>query len=1439
MNPKATSTTAWDIQLSVEYWAQWMGSMAWQVCLLVLVIWVITRLMHKRSARLRYALWLIVPLRLVLPPTLTLVTGWGWWMMPATPSASTAEVRQSQQENSLVSRDDSPRSLASSNGSDEIHSAIGEGTFIGSQGRNTPSTPNGLFQVRPLAGHLPADRNRDHLNTEDQDGERSLAVHTEGGNKEQSSMLGDDAAVATFPQPEPRGAGGLSLIYGLFFGWLAGVLVLISRLFLGYLAVRRLAVNSRPANADLQLVAEQCGKLLGMNRKPAVRVSAEITGPMLSGLLHPIVLLPERIEAALNRHELLTVMVHEMHHAQRRDPWVRLAECLIATIYWFHPAVWFAIWNIGRLREQACDEGTIAALGGHRKDYGQSMVKVASLMATPQSILGLSFVESRSLLTTRVNRILDPRLPFGRRLSWPAIAGVLGVAMVVIPGGGRPANEQTQTDHAGVEISRLDRSLQADERNQDVENNEGTNKTTEAEIASDERTMRVTVVDPHGQPLEGVKIFTNCSFMLDGKPKVENHDYFTDENGDADVLILAELNSIRTWASKEGYVSLFFNWERGTEKDIPERYPLTMQPGTILGGTVVDPDGTPVAGARVEVVHRGGGVEKVDTNSNSRITLWLASGNNAAMTDEKGKWSIVNAPAGDDLQLEFMITHPDFLADERWQSTLYYRVTLVELRNQTARFMLKTGNVLSGQVTDSEGNPVVDALVIWGDHPYGERGSQETRTGEDGHFRVPPQPDGEKRVTVVAEGWMPQTQMVKFGTDQGPLQFSLVAGKKLHLKFVDPEGNPLQPQINIDEWRGSQALYNTVSRNVLPSGIPRRANEDGEYTWEWAPDDAVQYTVHVTEWNFSKKLELVADGSVHTFTLSPPFVFHGTVANALTREPVSDYQIVPVYYWSTDANARGIIQRGRVNQFDAHEFHMDDVFSAGDLLQVAFRFHKPGYEILTTSRYSVTDEKAPFDIRLVPVPIRSGRALLSDGRAAPNARVWLVLPDESFFGEQEYSSKYSSREPRLSISEDGTFEYPTPVTNHAIVVASDEGYAENYMSADESAGDMVLQPWARIEGQLFQDGNPVPDAIVFASPIRQLGGDNPHVQDHLQTRTDIEGRFVFDRVPPVPCGVCPLLSAWGDFPITSARTVPLELQPGKTHVVDLGGDGLRITGNVKLEGVGAERIEFRYGLNTLLNLDNPISVPDHARNKAVLWKSGKLLEFEERLAAGLQDVSGHESHFVKLNPDGSFLINGVQSGNYRFLLKIYEPPSGCLIDPVGYGFLEFATGDYPVSDNTIDLGTITIPLEPMPQVGDILPDFQYRTMEGDRNRISDLRGRKVIIDFWATWCAPCVAGIPDMVRLHERLNASELGERAGEIELISISIDDSLETVQAFLADRDLRWPQGHLGSTDGVRNAEPLGVNSVPLWIILDEQGAIELRTPSLEEVRKHLSLD
>ncbi len=79
--------------------------------------------------------------------------------------------------------------------------------------------------------------------------------------------------------------------------------------------------------------------------------------------------------------------------------------------------------------------------------------------------------------------------------------------------------------------------------------------------------------------------------------------------------------------------------------------------------------------------------------------------------------------------------------------------------------------------------------------------------------------------------------------------------------------------------------------------------------------------------------------------------------------------------------------------------------------------------------------------------------------------------------------------------------------------------------------------------------------------------------------------------------------------------------------------------------------------------------------------------------------------------------------------------------------------------------------------------FEVRDLAGRALRSEDLGGRIVVIDFWATWCAPCLRELPDLAEYHQRLASRE------DVTLLSFNVTDERADLEAFLAERDVAFP--------------------------------------------------
>ena len=110
------------------------------------------------------------------------------------------------------------------------------------------------------------------------------------------------------------------------------------------------------------------------------------------------------------------------------------------------------------------------------------------------------------------------------------------------------------------------------------------------------------------------------------------------------------------------------------------------------------------------------------------------------------------------------------------------------------------------------------------------------------------------------------------------------------------------------------------------------------------------------------------------------------------------------------------------------------------------------------------------------------------------------------------------------------------------------------------------------------------------------------------------------------------------------------------------------------------------------------------------------------------------------------------------------------------------------------------------------PDISFSDLSGNILGLADFRGQVVLVNYWATWCAPCLRELPSLVRLKEKLSDAEF-------RLLAISIDrEGSEKVAPFLADNELDGLPTYLDPSG--RSAVALSVPGMPTTILIDRQG-------------------
>jgi thiol-disulfide isomerase/thioredoxin len=128
---------------------------------------------------------------------------------------------------------------------------------------------------------------------------------------------------------------------------------------------------------------------------------------------------------------------------------------------------------------------------------------------------------------------------------------------------------------------------------------------------------------------------------------------------------------------------------------------------------------------------------------------------------------------------------------------------------------------------------------------------------------------------------------------------------------------------------------------------------------------------------------------------------------------------------------------------------------------------------------------------------------------------------------------------------------------------------------------------------------------------------------------------------------------------------------------------------------------------------------------------------------------------------------------------------------------------------------------------DAAPEFQLTGLDGQPLSLASARGKVVLLNFWATWCGPCRAEIPDLIALQERY--------AGKLQIIGLMVDeDDAEVVKQVVARTGINYPVAMTSPEIRIKYG---GIAALPTSFVLDTQGRVVqkhegLRNPALYEM-------
>ena len=148
-----------------------------------------------------------------------------------------------------------------------------------------------------------------------------------------------------------------------------------------------------------------------------------------------------------------------------------------------------------------------------------------------------------------------------------------------------------------------------------------------------------------------------------------------------------------------------------------------------------------------------------------------------------------------------------------------------------------------------------------------------------------------------------------------------------------------------------------------------------------------------------------------------------------------------------------------------------------------------------------------------------------------------------------------------------------------------------------------------------------------------------------------------------------------------------------------------------------------------------------------------------------------------------------------------------------------AAANFALADDAIDLKALP--------VGSPFPDFSETDVNGKPISVAQYKGKIVLVDFWATWCGPCVGELPNVLKTYEKYHSKGF-------EIVGVSLDSDKSKLTSFIQAKNMTWQQFFDGGGWKNKIAQKYTVHSIPATYLIDKDGKLlakNLRGPALEE--------